>query len=74
MILGKSDNTAVNLANINSNNGGFVIVGENNNDFSGISEGFIIGDVDSSVAYMTNLGYGSTSTAGFNIRFCKDIP
>ena len=37
VILGKSDNTAVNLANINSNNGGFVIVGENNNDFSGIS-------------------------------------
>ena len=37
VILGKSDNTAVNLANINNNSGGFVILGENSNDFSGIS-------------------------------------
>jgi large repetitive protein len=37
VILGKSDNTAVDLANINNNSGGFVILGENSNDFSGIS-------------------------------------
>lgn len=42
-------------------------------DDSGSSRGFVIGDVNSSVAYMTELSYYSTSTAGFNIRFCKDV-
>ncbi len=42
-------------------------------DSSGSLEGFVIGDINSSVAYMTNLGYLSTSTAGFNVRFCKDV-
>ena len=43
-------------------------------DSNGNLEGFAIGDIISSVAYITGLSYGSTSTAGFNVRFCKDIP
>ena len=37
VILGKTGNTAVNLANIKNNSGGFVIVGENGQDMSGVS-------------------------------------
>jgi hypothetical protein len=43
-------------------------------DSSGSSRGFFIGDVNSSVAYMTELGIFSPNAGGFNIRFCKDIP
>jgi hypothetical protein len=37
VILGKSGNTAVDLANIKNNSGGFVILGENGQDMSGVS-------------------------------------
>lgn len=43
-------------------------------DNSGQFYGIVIGDINSSVTYITSQGYASTSTAGFNIRFCKDIP
>jgi hypothetical protein len=35
VIFGKTDNTAINLSAIASGTGGFVINGENTNDFSG---------------------------------------
>ena len=37
VILGKTGNTAVDLANIKNNSGGFVILGENGQDMSGVS-------------------------------------
>ncbi|PUE36523.1 Ig-like domain-containing protein [Limnohabitans sp. Hippo4] len=37
VILGKTGNTAVDLANIKNNTGGFVILGENGQDMSGVS-------------------------------------
>ena len=43
-------------------------------DSSGNNYASVHGDINSSVAYITSAGFQSTSTAGFNVRFCKDIP
>ena len=41
---------------------------------SGNSYAIVIGDNGTGAAYFSDPGLLSTSTAGFNIRFCKDIP